>query len=214
MELTLCHSIPGRIRLRVPGLCHRPLLAETTLSWLRKQEGIKSTRINYDCASLIIEYDPQHAKVLQGFLDELADFGLDDLGDFLGLPHQPVRSNTVDGETDEWPNKRRLATQIGVLALPTLSLGLALSSNPMVATANVPLILFNSLPIFKRAWKVWSQEQRLNVDFLDTLAITASLGQGLLMTGSLITWLIHLGDWVRDRTAVGSKLVISELLEF
>jgi Heavy metal associated domain 2 len=72
MELTVCHSIPGRIRLRVPALCHRPLLAETALSWLRKQEGTKSARINYDCANLIIEYDPLLAKVLQGFVDNLA----------------------------------------------------------------------------------------------------------------------------------------------
>jgi cation transport ATPase len=61
---------------------------------------------------------------------------------------------------------------------------------------------------------VWSQEQRLNVDFLDSLAISACIGQGLLMTGSLITWLIRLGDWIRDMTAAGSKRAIGELLEF
>jgi cation transport ATPase len=104
------------------------------------------------------------------------------------------------------------AAHIGDLALPTLSLGLALSSNPVVAAANVPLI--NSIPIFRRAWRVWSQEERLNVDFLDSLAIAAALAQGLVMTGSLITWLIRLGDWIRDMTAAGSKLAIGELLEF
>jgi P-type E1-E2 ATPase len=215
MELTVCHSIPGRIRLRVAELCRRPLLAETTLSWLRKQEGIKSARINYDCASLIIEYNPAHAEQLQNFSDNLADLGLEELGAFLGLPHQPLQPNMVNGEGEEsWPQKQRPATHIGVLALPTLSLGLALSSNPVVAAANVPLILFNSIPIFRRAWTVWSQEERLNVDFLDSLAIAASLAQGLTFTGSLITWLIRLGDWIRDLTAAGSKRAIGELLEF
>ena len=95
MELTVCHSIPGRIRLRAPALCHRPLLAETALSWLRKQEGIKCARINYDCASLIVEYDLRHAKVLQGFLDELANRGLDDLEVFLGLPYRPLHPGMV-----------------------------------------------------------------------------------------------------------------------
>jgi Heavy metal associated domain 2 len=189
MELTVCHSIPGRIRLRVPALCHHPLLAETALSWLRKQAGIKSARIHYDCACLIIEYDPLHAKVLQGFVDNLADLGLEDLEAFLGLPHRPLQPSIVNGEADDsWPQKQRPASHIGVLALPTLSLGLALSSNPVVVAVNVPLILFNSVPIFRR---VWSQEERLNVDFLDSLAIAASLAQGLVMTGSLITWLVR-----------------------
>jgi heavy metal translocating P-type ATPase len=215
MELTVCHSIPGRMRLRVLALCHRPLLAETALSWLRKQEGIKSARINYDCASLIIEYDPLHAKVLQGFVDNLADLGLEDMEAFLGLPHRPLQPSMVDGEAEvSSPQKQRPASHVGVLALPTLSLGLALSSNPLVAAVNVPLILFNSVPIFRRAWRVWSQEERLNVDFLDSLAIAASLAQGLMMTGSLITWLIRLGDWIRDMTAAGSKRAIGELLEF
>jgi heavy metal translocating P-type ATPase len=215
MELSVCHSIPGRIRLRVPALCHRPLLAETALAWLRKREGIKSARINYDCASLIIEYDPQRAKVLQGFVDNLGDLGLEDLEAFLGLPHRPLRPSMVDGEAEvSSPQKHRPASHIGVLALPTLSLGLALSSNPLAVAVNVPLILFNSVPIFRRAWKVWSQEERLNVDFLDSLAIAASLAQGLVMTGSLITWLIRLGDWIRDMTAAGSKRAIGELLEF
>ena len=214
MEIIVCHSIPGRIRLRVPVLCHRPLLAESALSWLRKQQGIKSVRINYDCASLIIEYDPGHAQVPQGFLGNLAEFSLEDLEVFLGLPHRPLQPMVNDETDHSWPKKQQSATHIGVLGLPTLSLGLALSSNPVVAAANVPLIVFNSIPIFRRAWTVWTQEQRLNVDFLDALAITACLGQDLLMTGSLITWLIRLGDWIRDRTAAGSKRAISELLEF
>jgi len=61
---------------------------------------------------------------------------------------------------------------------------------------------------------VWSRERRLNVDTLDTLAIAASIGQGSLMTGAVITWLIRLGDWIRDLTAAGSKRAVSELLEF
>ena len=34
------------------------------------------------------------------------------------------------------------------------------------------------------------------------------------MTGAFITWLIRLGDWIRDLTAAGSKRAVSELLEF
>src|SRR6202008_1928405 len=64
------------------------------------------------------------------------------------------------------------------------------------------------------AWKVWSNESRLNIDVLDTLAITSSVLQGNPMAGCIVTWLIKLGDWIRDLTAAGQKRAISELLEF
>jgi heavy metal translocating P-type ATPase len=35
-----------------------------------------------------------------------------------------------------------------------------------------------------------------------------------MLTGSIITWLIRLGDWIRDTTAQGSKRAIGELMEF
>src|SRR6202012_648867 len=65
-----------------------------------------------------------------------------------------------------------------------------------------------------RAWRVLRREGRLNIDFLDALAITASLLQGNPMAGAIVTWLIKLGDWIRDLTAAGTKRAISDLLEF
>jgi len=98
--------------------------------------------------------------------------------------------------------------------LPTVSLGLALFVDPLVIAVNLPLLLWNAYPIAKRAWGVLRRERRLNIDFLDTLAIGASIGQGQLITGAVITWLIRLGDWIRDLTAAGAKRAVSELLEF
>jgi Cu2+-exporting ATPase len=101
-----------------------------------------------------------------------------------------------------------------VLALPTVSLALAFTSAPVALAVNIPLMIWNAWPIAKRAYGIWSRESRLNVDFLDTLAIGASIGQGLLVTGGIITWLIRLGDWIRDLTARGSKRAIAGLMEF
>ncbi len=75
-------------------------------------------------------------------------------------------------------------------------------------------MLWNAYPIGLRAWRVWSRERRLNVDFLDVLAIGASLAHGNPMAGAVVTWLIRLGDWIRDLTAAGSRRAVSELLEF
>jgi Cu2+-exporting ATPase len=100
------------------------------------------------------------------------------------------------------------------LALPTASLLMAFSLNPVVQAINMPLMLWNAYPIALRAWRVWRREGRLNIDFLDTLAIAASLLQGNPMAGAIVTWLIKLGDWIRDLTAAGTRRAISELLEF
>jgi len=100
------------------------------------------------------------------------------------------------------------------LALPTLSVALAFSANPIIRAINLPLMVWNAYPIALRAWRVWQRERRLNVDFLDTLAVAASLAQGNPMAGAIVTWLIKLGDWIRDLTAAGSRRAIRELLEF
>ncbi len=100
------------------------------------------------------------------------------------------------------------------LALPTLSLGMALTGNPLLLSLNIPLMLWNAYPIALRALRILRRENRLNVDFLDTLAIAASLAHHNQTAGGLIVWLIKLGDWIRDLTAAGSKRAVGELLEF
>ena len=95
-----------------------------------------------------------------------------------------------------------------------VSLLMAFSINPLVRAINFPLMLWNAYPIALRAWRIWRREGRLNVDFLDTLAIAASLMHGNPMAGAIIIWLIKLGDWIRDLTAAGQRKAMSELLEF
>jgi heavy metal translocating P-type ATPase len=100
------------------------------------------------------------------------------------------------------------------LTLPTISLLIAFSANPALRAVNIPLMLWNAYPIALRAWSVWRREGRLNVDFLDTLAVVVSLAQGDPMAGAVVTWLIKLGDWMRDLTAAGSRRAITDLMGF
>jgi heavy metal translocating P-type ATPase len=212
MELTIRHFIPGRVRLHVPSLCRRRALAEASLSWLRGRTGVVNARINYDCACLVVEYDVAHESLLRAVIGRLRLMSIPELrslvapadaGDDRSAPAAP-------GRLDETQSLLRRVP----LALPTLSLALAFSANPVVQAINLPLMLWNAYPIALRAWRVWHRESRLNVDFLDTLAVAASLAQGNPMAGAIVTWLIKLGDWIRDLTAAGSRRAIRELLEF
>lgn len=204
MEYSFRHSIPGRVRLYVPDLCRKPAFAEMFLGWLRGQSGVRGARINFDCASLVLEYDPAREPLLLALLQRVKTMGLAELKAFV--------SCAATAPTPQ-PQPAVVSKQ-SPLGLPTLSLMMAFSTNPVVMAINIPLMLWNAIPIAKRAYKVWADESRLNIDVLDTLAITASVLQGNPLAGCIVTWLIKLGDWIRDLTAAGQRRAISELLEF
>jgi cation transport ATPase len=212
MELIVRHFIPGRVRLHIPSLCRRQALAEASVAWLRGRDGITSARINYDCACVIIEYDVAYEGLLRAVIGRLRLMSIVELRNLVSSAPlaDTGRTEVAAGRLDGSQSLLRRMP----LTLPTLSLALAFSANPIIRAVNLPLMLWNAYPIALRAWRVWRREGRLNVDFLDTLAVTASLLQGNPMAGAIVTWLIKLGDWIRDLTASGSRRAIRELLEF
>jgi heavy metal translocating P-type ATPase len=203
MEYSFRHSMPGRLRLSIPALSHHRRLAEAFLAWLRAQAGVRSVRINFDCASLVLEYDPKQETLLRLLLERVKRASLAEVKAFCAEAAAPQARPSVPEVSKQAP-----------LALPTLSLVMAFSSNPVLVALNMPLMLWNAIPIARRAWTVLANENRLNIDVLDTLAITSSVLQGNPVAGCIVTWLIKLGDWIRDLTAAGQKRAISELLEF
>ena len=204
MKCYLRHSMPGRVRLNIPALACKRRLAEALLSWLKAQPGIRSARINHDCASLVLEYDPAQESLLRLLLARVQRASVAEVKALCAsAPTTPQASAAAPDVAKRTP-----------LALPTLSLAMAFSANPIVAALNMPLMLWNAIPIAKRAWRVWANESRLNIDVLDTLAISSSVLQGNPLAGCIVTWLIKLGDWIRDLTAAGSRRAIDELLEF
>jgi len=212
MDFSVRHFISGRIRLHLPSLCRKQRLAEAALTWLQAQQGIKSARLNFACGCLIIEYDPSFDGVLRATLGRLSLMSLDEVALMVapqkGTAVAPRPAPVLGGPARDSVWRRT------PLRLPTLSLLMAFSANPVVTAINTPLMLWNAYPIALRAWRVWRREGRLNIDFLDALAITASLLQGNPMAGAIVTWLIKLGDWIRDLTAAGTRRALSELLEF
>jgi cation-transporting P-type ATPase C len=214
MQFAIRHFMPGRVRLSIPALSHDRSTAEETLAWLRGQSAVKSARFNYACSSLVVEYSVDYLPMFKQLIGRLRLMTLDDLRQLTQLA-PPM------GDSGRHLAKELIAAAKPAeepkrypLVLPTVSLGLAFFVSPLALAVNIPLMLWNGYPIAARAYRVARDEHRLNVDFLDTLAILASMAQGNHVAGALITWLIKLGDWIRDMTAAGSKRAIGDLLEF
>ncbi|QGM99107.1 heavy metal translocating P-type ATPase [Methylocystis parvus] len=211
MQIEIRHHMPGRVRVRIPSLRRDRALSEGVLAWVRGKKGVRSARINYDCASLVVEYERAQEPVFRLALGQLRLMTLEGLR---ALTAGDGAGDIGRHEAKELLARQQVESRRFPLLAPTISLALAFAPHPAVRLVNGPLMLWNAYPIALRAYKVWRNEGRLNVDFLDALAIGASLIQGNYVAGALITWLIKLGDWIRDLTAAGSKRAIGDLLDF
>src|SRR5215470_18328151 len=115
MEYSFRHSMPGRIRLNVPALGRNRGVSENLLAWLKAQAGVRSARINYDCASLVLEYDPAQEAMLRLLLERVKGANLADLK---ALCVDAVAAPETKPETG-------MLSARSPMALPTLSLMMA-----------------------------------------------------------------------------------------
>jgi len=140
MQFAIRHFMRGRVRIFVPTLCRRRELAEDALAWLRSQDAVKRARINYDCASLIVEYDVAHEKLLRLLLGHLRLMDLSELR-MLVAPGQAARERQPLAAKDQL-EPPSLSSRRFPLILPTISLALTFSLNPIVQAINMPLMVW------------------------------------------------------------------------
>jgi Cu2+-exporting ATPase len=212
MLVVIRHFIPGRIRLYIPELFRADPDPAKTIRLLSSGDTIHSIKATVPCCSVLIHYQRTHPEVISDLLALLRRHTPQEVRD---LPHVPARiedGKALTPAANQPPEN--LAKKKWPLILPTLSLALCFFTNPIVTIVNIPLMIWNSVPILRRAWRVLTQQRRLNVDFLDVVAITVSLLQHSLLTAGIVVWLIRLGDWIRDLTAARSRKAFDQLLEF
>jgi heavy metal translocating P-type ATPase len=215
LDYDVRHALPGRIRLRVPAIEQSPGLADAIKRLLDKHDGITGVRIHRLSASVVITYDPRRPNVPAKLISALRGLTVPTL---LAFPAAGQRESGRTGGSNvtEAESLRAADDDNGFnpLSLATAALGFSLLGGPLGASLTLPFIGYNSIAILKRAFRVLRDERRLNVDFLDSLAIVISTLQGNLFTSAFMTWLISLGDYIRDRTAAKSRRSIAVLLNY
>ncbi|MGH8011675.1 MAG: heavy metal translocating P-type ATPase [Candidatus Binataceae bacterium] len=203
------HSTPGRVRLRVPMLANFDAPVEQFKLWLKKRPHVRQVRINWLCGAVVVDYDPNQADLKAQLAADLRCVDPESLALF----ETDAPASTVAEEPARW-----LFTNLEPHGWPALTLATAGVAASILGSAWAPfavtLSAYSALPSFHRAFDALRHEQRLNVDFLDSLAICISTMQGNVFTTAFMTWLITLGDWIRDQTAAQSKRAIGELLDY
>ena len=195
LHFVVLHEVPGRCRLRVSRLRVDRLVRESLEQRLKAIPLVDSFRFNLACESVTVEY--------QGVIETLFALLLEarNIATFKGdqgaaIKILPVTSSQQPLKALAWAGA---ALALGPAAGATFSLG---------------LILLTGLPIWRRALYILIRERRLNVDFLDGLALAIAVLRQQPRTAALMALMVHLGDVVRELTARQSRGHIRHLLDF
>ncbi len=168
--------------------------------------------MNRRCASVVITFDPHRLELPAEIEKKFAQLDPELLKD---APLVPAAAIDAPDRTppDTWWNSI-ICGEWRSLALATAGIAFSLFPGGLCATAAVGCSLTAALPSFQRAFCTVRDEHRLNVDFLDSLAISVATAQGRLFTTAFMTWLLALGDWIRDQTGAKSRRGIIGLLDY
>ncbi|MFQ4141927.1 heavy metal translocating P-type ATPase [Chlorogloeopsis sp. ULAP02] len=199
---SVVHAITGRIRLQVPRLRYDPDYAQRLQILLEADALVTSIRLKPAAASVAITYNPR--KVSEFKLRHHLSHLIQAAGELVVLKSATLQ--TTEQTEKFWPGVQ-LSGAITTLAVLGGPLGLPIPSMLMVGT-----ITLATLPIVQRAWKGIVVERKLNIDFLDFIAIAITTFQGQFITPALMLSLIEIGEKIRDRTARSSAQQTLDLL--
>jgi Cu2+-exporting ATPase len=194
-SFNVLHKIPGRCRLRFPNLREDKLLQFKLEKKMKSTGLIDDFRFKLGCNSVIIMF--------QGSIESL----------FLKLMEPDARDLKLAKRTPSFfEAKSPIWNQDPVhsFSLSFAALMLGGLGGPFLSLS---MVVISGLPIWRRALLTLIDERRLNVDFLDALALTIAVLRRQPQTAALLTLLVHLGDVVRERTAKQSHGCTKQLMD-
>ncbi|MBE9053107.1 heavy metal translocating P-type ATPase [Nostocales cyanobacterium LEGE 11386] len=197
VSYSVVHAIRGRVRLRLPRLRYDADYTQRLQALLTADSLVTSIRIKPVAASLVVTYKSA----------EVSDIKMRSRLSCLMMAANltEAQKSSVVPETSTWPGMQlsAVATGLAVLGGP-----LGFPVPPIMVAGSIALA---TLPVFQRALAGMTQG-KLNIDFLDFVAIAITTVQGRFLTPSLMLSLIEIGEHIRDRTARSSQLQTLDLL--
>ncbi len=202
-QIEIVHSLPGRLRLRVPAIAADEGFAAGFRQFLLAQPGINGVRLNSWAASVVITYDP--AVITPPALAGAAERGA--AAD--GFPF--ASGGRLPAAPRSWPERLRRPMPAWLqFGLGAASFAAGLLGAPPPLTYG--LLAASGTAIFSRALRTAVNERRASIDALDATAGSLMVLRGNLVAASFMVALIGLGEYIRDRTARASREMILDLL--
>jgi Cu2+-exporting ATPase len=193
LQCRVVHAIAGRLRVRIDDYELWQDLPAAFGGWMREQAGVQDVRLNPDCRSAVVAYDPATVNSEQ-LLRRVGMLSLTEL--------RTLQEPASNGQENE-------SSSTITLALSSVAAVLSFLGESALAPW---LLLGAALPIFSRAIDSVTKKGRLNVDVLDATATGVLSLQGQFATASIMVWLVSLGDFIRDITMEQSHRAIGGLL--
>lgn len=204
LEYEVLHSLPGRMRLRLPRLKSDVVFAERLQSYLYGLAGISSVRLSRDCGSLTLKFDDAFFSPNDA-LAELEE-------------EQVLLNDSPLGEESRHLQRNEIYRLANVLEVPpkmqlllgALALAAGAFSLPVALTRG--LLIISTIPIFGRGVRTAIEERRPPVEFLDGPAVLLLTMEGALLPAAFMSTLIAFGEFIRDVAATRSEAMLDELL--
>lgn len=204
LDYQIVHSLPGRIRLRMPRLRTDDVFAERFQSYLYGLAGISSIRLSRDCASLTLNFD-------EAFFSPEDTFAQLDEKDIL-LCDSPLGKESRQLERNEIYRLANVLEAPPKLQLLLGALSFVASAFSLPAAITRGLLVLSSIPIFGRGIRTAIEERRPPVEFLDGPAVVLLAFEGAFLPAAFMSTLIAFGEYIRDVAASRSEAMIDELL--
>ncbi len=207
LQYQIIHSIPGRVRLRLHEIYLDASLAAGLENLLSSQEGVCAASANADCASVTISFDSQQFDPLPWLSAlELSSVKrieqLNHVPAALPAPLAALKHGTFAFEALMPPKVQCL--------LGAVSLALTFLQPPLFLTRTALSLCL--LPIINRALQTLLDERRLSGDALDSATCVLFLMEGSFLPAALTSFLIGLGELMRDRVTLACQQMISHQL--
>ncbi|MGQ9872310.1 heavy metal translocating P-type ATPase [Leptodesmis sp.] len=201
---TLKHSLPGRIRYKIPRLLKDADYTRKLTHLLERDRSVTGIKLNPDSGSLTVYYTAEQIgeAAMQSHLADLIQ-----TAPTVSLPIATtiVEPAAPEAEPSSWNPMTIPMMTLGLSAL--CSLGLPIPSALVAGSVAIA-----ALPVAQRAWDGLLQERKLNIDFLDLAAITITAFQGNFLNPAIMISLIEFGEAIREQSARSSKRQALDLL--
>ena len=211
LALQVCHSLPGRLRLKVPAIYRREAEAGSLAHWLSLQEAITATSANPVTGSLLLSY---RGEVGVADLLALVAEGVRQLPNLLATtPPWSARLEEVRLEKSDrlaW-GRRKLAALTGFLGLNLLSsLVWGAPFSPAVLTAGAVVV---SLPLWYQTLAEFSNYRFLGLHPLMAVGSVLAIVSGEAMTALEVIWVLNIGEVLEEYVADRSRRAIRDILQ-